>query len=109
MAYDEHLAERIRALLATEPGLTARQMFGGIGFMLNGNMCCGVHGEDMIVRLSAEAAADALTRPHARPFDMTGRPMRGWLLVGPGATGAEESLAAWVAESAAFAASLPPK
>jgi hypothetical protein len=104
MAYDEALAERVRSALAGREGLTERKMFGGIGFMLNGNMCVGVHGEELIVRIPPEQTEEALSRPHTREFDMTGRPMKGWLLVG-----ADADLDAWIAEAAAFASSLAPK
>ena len=104
MAYDEALADHVRSALAERAGLSERKMFGGIGFMLNGNMCVGVHGEELIVRIPPERTDEALTRPHTRVFDMTGRPMKGWLLVGAAA-----DLNAWIAEAAEYAASLPPK
>lgn len=83
MAYDERLAERVRELLAPRQGLSERRMFGGLAFLLHGNMCCGVHGEELIVRLDAEGADKVLQEPHVRPMDMTGRPMKGWLMVAP--------------------------
>jgi TfoX-like protein len=104
MAYDEALADRVRDALSGRPGLTERKMFGGIGFMLGGNMCVGVHGDELIVRIAPEQTEEALTRPHTRVFDMTGRPMKGWLLVGPAA-----DLDAWIAEAADYASSLPAK
>jgi hypothetical protein len=104
MAYDEALAERVRAALGEHPGLTERKMFGGIGFMLNGNMCVGVHGDELIVRLAPERTDEALAQPHTRVFDMTGRPMKGWILVGAAA-----DLDVWIAEAAAYASSLPAK
>ncbi len=109
MAYDEHLAERVRALLADREALTERKMFGGIAFMLGGNMVAGVIREDLVVRLGPEGYEDALDEPGAREFDLTGRPMTGWLLVGPEATAEDEALRAWVERGAAFASSLPPK
>jgi hypothetical protein len=84
-------------------------MFGGIAFLLNGNMCCGVHGDDLIVRLSPEQAADALREPHARVFDLTGRPMKGWLLIAADGIATDGDLSSWVERSAAFARSLPAK
>lgn len=109
MAYDEKLAARLRDRLAPEAGLTEKKMFGGVGFMLNGNMCCGVHGEALIVRLAAEGTAAALRQPHTRPFDLTGRPMAGWVLVDPPGTATRAALEKWVRLSVAFASALPPK
>jgi len=108
VAYDEELAERVRELLADRPDLTERKMFGGIGFMLGGNMCCGVLGDELVARLGPDGDA-ALAEPHVRPFDFTGRPMSGFVLVGPGATESDENLDRWVAGCEAFASSLPPK
>ena len=104
MAFDEGLADHIREALSGREGFSERKMFGGIGFMLNGNMAVGVHGDELIVRVAPERTDDALSKPHARPFDMTGRPMKGWLLVG-----SEAELDPWIAEGADYAAALPPK
>ena len=110
MAYDEVLAERIRGLLAPREGVTERKMFGGIGFMVGGNMACGVSSSsELIVRLDPEEYEQALAEPHARAFDMTGRPMRGWILVAPEAVAADEDLAGWVDAGADFAQTLPTK
>jgi hypothetical protein len=109
VAFDEGLAERIREVLEGEPGLTERRMFGGLAFMLDGNMCCGVSGEDLMVRIAPESTEEALRRPGARVFDMTGRPMKGWLVVGPEGIAEDADLRAWVDESRRFARSLPPK
>ncbi len=109
MAYDEELAERVRQALGARDDLTEKKMFGGIAFMLAGNMCCGVSREDLIVRTFPEDGEAALDEPDVRPFDLTGRAMTGWLLVGPGATASDEGLAAWVARAVAFAETLPPK
>jgi hypothetical protein len=84
-------------------------MFGGLAFLLRGNMCVGVHGPDLIVRLDPNETDAALKRPHARVFDMTGRPMRGWVLVAPEGLKTKRTLEAWVNRGRAFAASLPPK
>ena len=108
MAYDEELAERVRDLLSVREGFTERKMFGGIAFMLGGNMACGVLGEDLIVRLGDEAER-ALAEPHTRVFDFTGRPSRGIVVVGRDAIAADSDLAGWVDAGADFAASLPPK
>ncbi|MEV6291484.1 TfoX/Sxy family protein [Streptomyces sp. NPDC051896] len=109
MAYDEGLAERIRERLGTDPGITEKRMFGGIGFLHRGNMAVGVTGHDLIVRVGPEAMDAALTRPGARNFDMTGRPMRGWVVVAGSAVAEDEVLGRWIGEGHAFAASLPPK
>lgn len=109
MAYDEELADRILTALAGRDGITERKMFGGVGFMLNGNMCCGAHGPELIVRLGPEDGDRALDEPHTRPFDLTGRPMTGWLYVDPAATRTDEGLEAWVDRAAAYVSGLPPK
>lgn len=109
MAFDETLVGRVRELVAGRGGFGEKRMFGGITFFLNGNMCCGVMEDRLIVRLGAEAAEAALAEPHVRPFDMTGRPMKNWAMVGPQALEDDTGLARWVDEAAAFAASLPAK
>jgi TfoX/Sxy family transcriptional regulator of competence genes len=108
MAYDERLAARVRALLARRTDVSERKMFGGLTFMVGGNMCCGVNGEELIVRLDAGREDEVLARPHARPMDFTGRRMRGFITVHPdGLTGSH--LDRWVHEAVARAETLPPK
>ena len=109
MAYDEGLAERVRDLLALGQEITERKMFGGVAWMTAGNMACGVIGDELIVRLGAEDAERALAEPHTRPFDFTGKPMRGFAVVQAAGTEGDEELAAWVEAGLAHAASLPPK
>jgi TfoX/Sxy family transcriptional regulator of competence genes len=109
VAYDEALAARVRSILTGRKGLAEKRMFGGLAFLVNGNMCCGVHGDELILRLAPEQAEEALREPHVRVFDMTGRPMKGWVLVSPGAVETESALSSWVGRGAEFAASLPPK
>jgi len=109
MAYDEALAARIGTILAPHDGLTERKMFGGIAFMLNGHMCCGVTTSDLMVRVGPEAYEDSLAQPHARPMDFTGRPMKGMIYVGAAGYEDDASLRAWVDRGVAFATSLPPK
>ena len=109
MAYDETLAERIRTILASRDDVTERKMFGGIAFLVGGNMACGVIRDDMMVRVGPDAHDEALGRPHARPMDFTSRPMRGMVYVGPGGTGPDGDLERWVAAGVTFAAGLPPK
>ena len=109
MAYDDALAERVREQLAAEPAISEKAMFGGLAFLLEGNMAVGLSGDELMVRVGADASDDALARPHTRPFDMTGRPMKGWILVAPEGVAEDDDLAAWVARGVDFARSLPPK
>ena len=109
MAYDEALAERIRSIIAPRSGVTERKMFGGIAWMLGGNMACGVLGEDVLVRLAYEDADRALAEPNTHVFDMTGRPARGMVVVDGGSVTADADLARWIDAGADHAASLPPK
>ncbi|MGC1164534.1 MAG: TfoX/Sxy family protein [Solirubrobacterales bacterium] len=109
MAFDETLAQRIRDLLAPRAGLSERKMFGGIAFMLDGNMAVGVIGEDLMARLDPEDAERALKEPHTRPMDFTGRPSKNMIYVDAAGTALDTDLASWVDAGADFAASLPPK
>lgn len=109
MAYDEGLAERIRVLLSGRAGYDERRMFGGIAFLLQGNMAAGVLGEDLMARVGPDAHDDALARPHTRVFDLTGRVMRGWVVVEAPGIAEDSDLAAWLDRGAAYAESLPPK
>jgi TfoX N-terminal domain len=104
MPYDEALAGRVRDQLAGEPGLTERKMFGGIAWMLGGNLAVGVRGEDLMVRVGPEGAGAALEHPHARQSYMGDREMKGWILVAPA-----DDLADWVRRGAEYARSLPAK
>jgi TfoX N-terminal domain len=108
MAYDERLADRVRGVLAPETGLTERKMFGGLAFMLDGHMCCGIVGEDLMLRLGVDGADAALERPHVRPMDFTGKPMAGMVYVSPaGVRGT--ALSRWLERASAFVRTLPPK
>ncbi len=109
MAFDERLAERIRGSLGRRKGLAEKQMFGGIAFLLNGNMCVGVHKSELIVRLAPEETDAALAQAHTRRFDLTGRPMRGWILVEQAGLKTEAKLSKWVQVAAQYAGSLPTK
>ena len=109
MAYDEKLANRIRAELGQKNGLSEKKMFGGLAFLLNGNMCCGVHSEEMIVRLAPNQTDATLSKQHTRIFDMTGRPMKGWILVHQDGLKTDAELAEWVQLGVGYASSLPPK
>jgi TfoX/Sxy family transcriptional regulator of competence genes len=110
MAYDEGLAERVRHLLGGRSDVEDKKMFGGIAFLIAGNMACGVSGENLMVRVDREEGDRLIaSEPGAREFDMTGRRMRGWVLVAPEATADDGDLERWVRRGAEFASSLPPK
>ena len=109
MAYDESVAQRVRAELDGLPGLVEKKMFGGVGFIVQGNMAVGVHDNDLIVRVGAVQYAETLAKPHVKVFDMTGRPMQGWVLVSLDGIEAEEVLRHWIEQGVTFALSLPPK
>lgn len=109
MAFDEALAARIRKQLGRRKGIVEKKMFGGLAFLLNGNMAVGVHGDEMIVRLEPEASEKALAQKHTRVFDLTGKPMKGWILVDAAGTKSDAALAEWVAMGIGYAASLPSK
>lgn len=109
MAYDKTLAARVRAVLGEHDELIEKRMFGGVGYLLRGNMACGVHADRVIVRVGPEAYEEALADPHTRPFDLTGRPMTGWVTVGPEGHATDAALAEWVRRGVSFALTLPPK
>lgn len=109
MAYDAELARRVRAALSNRPGITERRMFGGLAFMLDGNMCCCVTEHGLMTRVGPDAYADALAQPHTGLMDLTGRPMRGWVLVEMAGLATDAGLGEWVGRGAGFAATLPAK
>ena len=109
MAFDTSLAQRIREILADTEGVTERRMFGGLAFMLGGNMFAGVLGSTLMARVGPDAYAAALRSEHAREMDFTGRPMTGYVFVAPEGLVDDAELAKWVLTCAAFAASLPRK
>ncbi len=109
MAFDERLADRIRDSLRRRKGLVEKKMFGGVAFLLNGNMCVGVHHNELIVRLAPEETNKALAQPHTRLFDLTGRPMKGWILVEPAGLKTDAKLGKWIQVAATYASSLPAK
>ena len=109
MAYDEALAERVRDLLMHRGDLAERKMFGGIAWMVAGNMACGILGEDLIVRLEPDEAESALAEENTRPFDATGPPMKGFVVVEAPALADPGELAGWVEAGVGFASSLPAK
>jgi TfoX/Sxy family transcriptional regulator of competence genes len=108
MVYNLKLAERIRSELN---GIlfVEKKMFGGVGFLINGNLACGVNKDDLIVRVDPEKHEALLKKPHARPFDMTGRPMKGWLLVEASGVKTDKQLRTWVRQGIEFASTLPAK
>ena len=109
MAYDEVLAQRISLILEGTPGLVEKNMFGGVGYMIHGNMACGVNQEDLIVRVGPDGYDQALKQPHVSVFDMTGRPMKGWVTLSPEGYQDQAELKAWIQKGVDFAKSLPPK
>jgi hypothetical protein len=109
VAYDEVLAGRIRDVLDQQPDLVEKKMFGGVGFMVQWNMACGVHKDMLIVRVGPDAYEESMQYPHTRPFDMTGRAMKGWVMVEPGGFASEADLQEWVTAGLNFSLTLPPK
>ena len=106
MAYDEGLAERVRGVLAERTDVAEKRMFGGIAFLLRGRMCVGIVKQDLMVRVGKDAHAELARRPHARPMDFTGRPMQGFLFVGPDGIESDADLETWVGHAVAHALSL---
>ena len=109
MAYDEGLAQRVREALAARDDLTERKMFGGLCFMLGGNMCAGIVGEELMLRVGPDAYDGVLARPHAREMDFTGRALRGMVYVGTDGLADDAQLTEWLAPAVAFAGGLAPK
>ena len=109
MAYSESLARRIRHVIGRRRNVTEKRMFGGVGFMLNGNMCVGVWKDSLIVRLGPEQAAVALAEPHVVEFDITGRAMKGWAMVEPEGLETDEQLSDWIQRAEDFVQTLPMK
>jgi TfoX/Sxy family transcriptional regulator of competence genes len=110
MAYDEELAHRIRELLAQEHGVTEMKMFGGLAFLLGGNMAVAASGQGgLLVRADPDGSDQLLSSPHVSAMVMRGREMRGWLRVDAEAVRSQRELSRWVGRGVAFARSLPPK
>ena len=109
MAYSESLAERIRVVVKGRRGISEKKMFGGVGFLLKGNMCVGIWKDSLIVRLGEEEGNAALLEEHVRPFDITGKPMKGWAMVEPDGLETDDQLKRWIEKSIDFVATLPPK
>jgi TfoX/Sxy family transcriptional regulator of competence genes len=109
VAYDEGLEERIRQVVGDDPSYTAKKLFGGLCFLCDGNMCFGILGDELMVRVGREAYAAALARPHAREMDFTSRPMRGMVMVASDGCAEDADLRDWLGRGTSFARSLPPK
>lgn len=110
MAYDEELADRIRELVAGEPGLTEQKMFGGLAFLIGGNMAVAASGQGgVLVRVDPARSDELVATTNAEPMEMRGRQLAGWLRVGPEDVGTDDQLARWVDLGTTFARSLPPK
>ena len=109
MAYDVNLARRIIDLLQRFPSVDEKKMFGGVAYLIHGNMAVGVHGNDLMVRVGPQNHAEAMKRPHTRVFDMTGKPMSGWVVLAAAGLTDPQVLADWIAQGVAYAQTLPPK
>ena len=108
MSYDEKLAMRIRQTLGPCDDVVEKKMFGGLCFMVNGAMCCGLTKTDFMVRVGPDQYDDALRQPHARPMDFTGRPLKGMVYVAPAGLHTQAALSRWVERGLAFVSALPP-
>jgi TfoX/Sxy family transcriptional regulator of competence genes len=109
MAFDPGLAQRVREVVADRPGVTEKRMFGGLAFLLDGKMFVGILQSTLMARVGPDAHEQALARPHVRPMDFTGKPMRGYVYIDPAGLEEDRDLTAWVSRCAAFVASLPEK
>jgi hypothetical protein len=109
MAYDEILAERVSEAMDALPDYEEMKMFGGVGYLLSGNMAVGVHKENLIVRVGHDGFEEKMSIPYTVPFDITGKAMKGWLMVEPEGVESDEDLKYWIDQGVDFAKSLPPK
>src|SRR5215471_10059963 len=109
MAYSESLARRIRQVLGGRRGFAEKKMFGGVGFLLHGNMCVGIWKNSLIARIDADSYEEALTDECVREFDITGRPMKGWILIEPDGVERDDQLVQWIERSSEFVSTLPKK
>ena len=109
MPYSHSLADRVRQTLRNRRNIAEKKMFGGVGFLLHGNMLVGIWQQSLIVRLGPEQASEALKQDHVRQFDVTGRPMKGWIMVEPDGLETDQQLAEWVERATQFVETLPPK
>ena len=109
MAYDEGLAQRVREIIEEQIGFNEKKMFGGVCYLLNGNMACGILNDNLIVRVGPKKYEDSLKLPSTRKFDITGKPMKGWVMVSSDACETDKDLFKWVHKGVHCALSLPPK
>jgi TfoX/Sxy family transcriptional regulator of competence genes len=109
MAYDAELAQRVRDRMIAVAGVSEKKMFGGLAFLTSGTMTIGVYGDGLIVRIDPEAMDAAVVEPGVRPFDMSGRPMRGWILVASEKLSGDDELERWINQARSYVATLPPK
>jgi TfoX/Sxy family transcriptional regulator of competence genes len=109
MPYSQSLADRIRWALRENRKVEEKKMFGGVGFLLNGNMLVGVWESSLIVRLGPETGAEVLKQPHVKEFDVTGRPMKGWIMVEPEGLDSDEQLGDWIDRAIEYVETLPAK
>ncbi len=109
MAYDEHLARRIRQAFQRRPGFTERKMFGGLAFLFRGRMCCGIVGNDLMVRVAEDEFDAVLRKRHVRPMDFTGRPLKGFVYVSPPGCRTTAALQAWLLRGQRFVRQKSPK
>jgi TfoX/Sxy family transcriptional regulator of competence genes len=109
MAYSESLALRVRDLIGRRRGISEKKMFGGIGFLLHGNMLVGVWKDSLIVRLGTKQSEQALRQPHIVEFDITGKSMQGWIMVEPDGIDTADQLNGWIEQATAFVGTLPSK
>ncbi len=109
MAYDEKVAARVRGAVTRRKGITEKKMFGGLSFLLHGNMCCGVIGEDLVLRLGEQDASNARREAHTRPMDFTGRAMKSMVYVAPAGYRTDEKLSRWLERAVTFTRTIPPR
>jgi hypothetical protein len=109
MAFNEFLAQRIRQSLARRKDIDEKKMFGGIGFLLNGNLLVGVWKDSLIARIGPDEGQEALLEPHVKAFDITGRPMKGWVLVAPEGIEDDGQLKAWILRAVKFVGKMGAK
>ena len=109
MPYDETLAERLRPLFRGKYSVKEKRMFGGLSFMVNGHMCCGIVGNDLVVRTGPDRFSEAIRQPHARPMDFTGRPMKGFVYVAPAGYRSDLDLRSWTRRGLDFVLRQAPK
>jgi len=109
VGYDTATAERLRGLFADRTDVAEKRMVGGLSFVVSGNMCCGVNGSALMVRVGPDGREQALSEPHVRPLEMGGRPVGGFVLIDPEGFATDAALAAWVRRGLDFVGTLPAK